>query len=103
YSHAKLRRAVAAAALGVPAGMPEEAVPYLRVLAFGERGRMLLRSLKETATLPLCQSGRECEQANAAFFGVERLATDLRNCWAEQPLPGGADYRNGAVYCKNPE
>ena len=93
YSHAKLRRAAAAAVLGIPAGMPEQAVPYLRVLAFGERGTALLRSLRSSATLPVCQTGRECEQADAALFGVERLATDLRNCWAEQPLPGGEDFR----------
>ena len=93
YSHAKLRRAAAAAVLGIPAGMPEQAVPYLRVLTFGERGTALLRRLRSTATLPLCQTGKECEQAAAAFFAVERLATDLRNCWAEQPLPGGEDYR----------
>lgn len=98
YSHAKLRRSVAAAVLGMPAGMPEQPVPYLRVLAFGERGRELLRTLKETATLPLCQSGRECERVQPELFGMERLATDLRNCWAEQPLPGGEDYRKGTVY-----
>ncbi len=97
YSHAKLRRAVSSAVLGIPAGMPERPAPYLRVLGAGARGRVLLRTLRETATLPLCQSGRECEQANEAFFAVERLATDLRNCWSFVPLPGGEDYRKGIV------
>lgn len=98
YSHAKLRRAVSSAVLGIPAGLPEEPVPYLRVLASGERGKSLLRSLRKSATLPLCQSGRECERVNEAFFAVERLATDLRNCWSEEPLPGGEDYRKGVVF-----
>ncbi len=98
YSHAKLRRAISSAVLGIPAGMPEQPVPYLRVLAVGNRGRGLLRALRDTATLPVCQSGRQCEQANEAFFAIERLATDLRNCWSEEPLPGGEDYRKGIVF-----
>lgn len=100
YSHAKLRRAVVSAALGIPAGLPEQPVPYLRVLAFGERGKELLRSLRETATLPVCQSGRECERQAPSFFALERLATDLRNCWSSQPLPGGEDYRRGVLPVK---
>ncbi len=97
YSHAKLRRAVMSGALGIPKGLPDAPIPYLRVLAFGERGKELLRTLRKTATLPICQSGRECEQAAPDFFALERFATDLRNSWSEQPLPIGADYRNGAV------
>ncbi len=98
YSHAKLRRAVMSGALGLPIGLPNAPVPYLRVLAFGERGKELLRSLRKTAALPICQSGRECEQAAPAFFALERFATDLRNSWSEQPAAAGADYRNGALY-----
>ncbi len=97
YAHAKLRRAAVSAVLEIPAGMPREAVPYIRVLAFGERGKALLRSLRKNATLPICQSGRECEGANPAFFARERLATDLWNCWSKHPLPSGEDYRRGAI------
>ncbi len=98
YSHAKLRRALCAAALGISADLPEADAPYLRVLAFGKKGRGLLRSLKDTARLPLCQSGKECEQSSPAFFALERLATDLCNGWREDPLPAGEDYRRGATY-----
>lgn len=98
YSHAKLRRALCAAALGIPAGLPEADAPYLRVLAFGKKGRSLLRSLKETACLPLCQSGKECEKASPAFFDLERLATDLRNGWLAEPIAAGEDYRRVAIY-----
>lgn len=98
YSHAKLRRALCAAALGLPAGLPEADAPYLRILAFNKKGRSLLRSLKETARLPLCRSGKECENVSPAFFHMERLATDLRNGWLERPIPAGEDYRRGALY-----
>lgn len=103
YSHAKLRRAIASAALEIPAGLPEQAASYLRVLAFGARGRELLRSLRKTARLPLCQTGRECEQASPDFFAVERRAGDLWNCWSARPAPSGEDYRRGAVFVGAPE
>ena len=98
YSHAKLRRTLCSAALGIPAGLPEAPAPYLRVLAFGEKGRNLLRTLKGTARLPLCQSGKECEQTSPAFFELERLATDLQSGWLTTPAPAGEDYRRGAIY-----
>ena len=82
-----------AAALGIKKDLPLAAVPYLRVLAVGERGRALLRQLKKTAALPVCHSGKDCEEASAAFFGAERNATDLWNCWSEQPTPSGEEYR----------
>jgi predicted nucleotidyltransferase len=98
YSHAKLRRALCAAALGIPAELPCAPAPYLRVLAFNDGGRALLKSLKKTALLPLCQSGRECQKANPAFFDYERLATDLWGGWMQPALPAGEDYRRGAIY-----
>lgn len=96
YSHAKLRRAVMAGALGIGADLPMAAAPYLRVLAFGEKGRELLHSLKKTATLPLCHTGKECEAASPAFFEAERNATDLWNCWSEVCAPSGEEYRRVA-------
>lgn len=98
YSHAKIRRAVMCAALGIPQQLPKAPPPYLRVLAFGPRGRDLMRQLPEKARLPLLQTGRACARQNPAFFQVERLATDLWNCWSAEPRPGGMDYRKGAVY-----
>lgn len=98
YSHAKLRRALCACALGLTADLPRADAPYLRLLAFCDRGRTLLKSLKKTATLPLCQSGKECEQVAPSFFACERLATDLWNGWSNAPLPAGEDFRRGAVY-----
>ncbi len=98
YSHAKIRRAAMSAALGISASLPEQPVPYLRVLAFGKQGQALLKSLRKTASLPLLQTGRACEKRHALFFQAERLSTDLWNSWCPHPAPGGADYRKGAIY-----
>ena len=58
YSHAKIRRAVMCAALDIPQQLSKAPPPYLRVLAFGPRGRDLMRQLPEKARLPLLQTGR---------------------------------------------
>ncbi len=98
YSMAKLRRALCAVALKLPRELPAEAPPYLRPLAFNDSGRELLKSLKKTATLPLAQTGKECEAASPAFFSAERRATDLWNCWSQSPAPAGEDYRKSPIY-----
>ncbi len=98
YSMAKLRRALCAVALQLPRELPAQTPPYLRPLAFNQRGRELLKSLKKTAALPITQSGKECEAASLAFFEVERRATDLWNCWSSSPAPAGEDYRQSPIY-----
>ncbi len=97
YSMAKLRRALCAAALQLPQGLPAEAPPYLRPLAFNQKGQELLKTLKKTATLPITQTGKECEAVSLTFFNMERRATDLWNCWSSSPAPAGEDSRRGPV------
>ena len=53
YPHARLRRMVLWAYLGLRPGELPEAVPYLRVLAANERGRALLARMRKTASLPV--------------------------------------------------
>ncbi len=96
YSHAKLRRAVLSAALGLDRQLPLKPVPYLRVLALNQKGAALLKQLKQTARLPLCQSGKECQQAAPDFFFAERTATDLWNCWSTPSAPSGEEFRRVA-------
>ncbi len=52
YAHARLRRMVMCAALGVRAGDANGIPPYIRVLAFDAR-RALLREMKTSAALPV--------------------------------------------------
>ena len=97
YSHARLRRALIAGALELPAELPLLPPPYLRALAFNRRGAALLKKMRSAAAIPVVQTGREAETAAPAFFAVEKRATDLRNGWCLPPAPGGADYTRGAI------
>lgn len=53
YAYARLRRMALHAFLGVTAADVPEEMPYLRVLAFNARGRVLLKEMKRTASAPI--------------------------------------------------
>ena len=53
YTHARIRRLVLWAFLGLTAADRPETPPYLRVLGFSPKGQALLRQMKDRATLPI--------------------------------------------------
>ena len=79
YSHARLRRMLLAAYLKIPADPLPERLPYLRVLAANERGRQLLREMRDhhvpvlTKPADVASLGREAEK----LFAEEARRTDL--------------------------
>ena len=77
YSHARLRRMVLAAWLGM-SGIPAD-VPYLRVLAAGATGRALLRQMRDGGASVLTK-GADVSALGAAaeeLFAQEAARTDL--------------------------
>ena len=80
YAHARLRRMVMCAALGVRAGDAAGTPPYIRVLALDGRGAELLRAMKETAVLPVVvKSSRIMDESEEArrIFALGSRAHDL--------------------------
>ncbi len=55
YTHARVRRVVLYAYLGITATDLQGLPPYLRVLGFTKRGEAILRAAKQTASLPILQ------------------------------------------------
>ena len=53
YSHARIRRAVLSAFLGIENRHVQDGVPYLRVLGLSERGKQILHSARKTARVPV--------------------------------------------------
>ena len=80
YAHARLRRMVLWAWLGlIPADFPQE-IPYLRVLAANQTGRELLGRMRETASVPVItkpQHVRRLSPEAQALFELESRAADL--------------------------
>lgn len=82
YAYSRLRRMLMCLVLGL--GEREMALesPYLRVLAFNDRGRQVLRQLGQTSALPLISGAVPKTEAARAYFALEQRATDLYGLFA---------------------
>ena len=98
YPRARLDRLVLWAFLGLTAADIPETPPYLRVLGFNERGREVLREMKDRAALPILTKpahARELDESGRRLFGLEARCTDLYGlCLPELP-PGGMEWLRG--------
>ncbi|MBE6935044.1 MAG: nucleotidyltransferase family protein [Ruminococcaceae bacterium] len=80
YSHARIRRIMMAAFLGMKKELQTRPIPYARVLAFDDDGRALLREIREKGDLPIiakAADGRTLGGDVAAYLEFEALADDL--------------------------
>ena len=102
YAYTRLRRMLLCLYLGLSAEDLARPVPYLRVLAFNDRGRMLLRQLAETSRLPLVSGQVPKDAASQAYFQLECRATDLGALLAEPGavVPTGREQGTPPVYKK---
>jgi predicted nucleotidyltransferase len=114
YSRTRLQRIVIHALLGSRKDQLrhfDAAGPlYARVLAFNDRGRTLLRSMRSKAVIPvitkttqfLNSAGRETFRLSAleAMLAVDTLATDLYVLSRPNPgwRRGGLDFRTSPLY-----
>ena len=95
YTHARLRRILLAAALGIPAGLSVAPPPYLRVLGMTPRGAGILAIAKKRAKLPMDASPAALEktgEAAARFARLEAHATDLYRTVTPALAPCGTEY-----------
>lgn len=93
YPMARLKRLLWAAMLDIPASMPKNPPPYIRLLGMTERGRELLAEAKPT--LPLLSRATQIKQLTgepANVFALERRATDLHALLMPHPQPCGTDF-----------
>ena len=80
YAHARLRRMVLWAWLGMTGADCPQEIPYLRVLAANETGRELLSRMKKTAAVPVVtkpQHIRKLGPEAQRLFELEARAADL--------------------------
>ena len=79
---------------------------YIRVLAFNDEGRQLLKAMKETASLPIITKlGKNPSNGqNLAFtqqLELELAASDVLALLQNTPEPTGSDFLNSPYYYKN--
>ena len=90
YTKSRVRRVILRHFLGLAHTDPPA---YLRVLAFNDTGRALLRTLKN-GTLPLIVKPSE----HADLLREETRLTDLYALFASNPLPCGLEYTTSPRY-----
>jgi len=106
YSTSRIRRLFLQLLMDKPRNILEQQNPaYLRVLAFNDNGRTLLKTIKQRGTLPLLTKlGRYPERNRSQAFGeqlhYECCATDLWSMVQYTPYYNncGRDYLQSPIY-----
>lgn len=96
YTRTRLDRMVMCAFLGITAEMMASPAPYVRVLAFNDQGRKVLRQNKER--FPVLNAG---ESADHPYWELEQRAGDLYGLFAvDCPDPPGMEENRRVIYVR---
>lgn len=93
YAHARIRRMVLWAWLGLEKGHRPERPPYVRVLGCTGRGREMLRQMQ--APVPVVT--KPTQGKGIALLEQEARCTDLYALCRETPQPAGAEWATSPV------
>jgi len=104
YPLSRIRRITAALLTGISADLLNQAqvcgIPYLRVLAFNERGAELLHCMKECASIPVIAKPSLINNLSDYAKQVaktESRATDIFNLSLRSPIAYGMDFKNSPI------
>ena len=95
YAHSRIRRAVLWGALGLRESDRPDRPPYLRVLGANERGREVLRAMKDRAALPIIT--KPAHGRGVPLLELEARCTDLYELCRRDPGPCGAEWTHSPV------
>ena len=96
YTRTRLDRMVMCAFLGITEAHMSSPAPYVRLLAFNDRGRSLLRQKKED--FPVVNAGQRLE---GPYWELEKRASDLYGLFAlDAPEPPCKEENSRVVYVR---
>lgn len=81
YPRTRLQRLVLCAYLGISEERLRTPAPYVRVLAFDEKGQTLLRQIRRQSNLSILHAGEK--GSDAAFYALERRCAGLYGLFSE--------------------
>lgn len=96
YTHARLRRILACAALDITAELQEQKASYCRVLGFNEKGASLLKDCRFEVVTSVAKALRG-GSVNSCFIQTDILGTDLAALAYKKIKPCGEDFTRGIV------
>lgn len=80
YARTRLQRMLLCAYLGIDGKTLQSPISYVRVLAFNDTGRQLLRQMKREGDLSVVDAGQRPE--DASYYALERRCSDLYTLFA---------------------
>lgn len=96
YTHARIRRIIMCAFLGITTDTVAKASPYIRVLGFDENGKSVLKLLKDNATLPvitkISDSIKTLSESEKMLLMCDIKSTNLQGLSFDILQPNGEDY-----------
>ena len=101
YPRTRLQRLLLCAYLGISEETLRQTPPYVRVLAFDERGQTVLRQAKKSGGCMLVNAGQT--PPDAAYYELERRAADLYTLFSRPGAPCSAGTERGTrIYQRKP-
>ncbi len=100
YTHARIRRIVLSAFLGLNSSMSEGIPPYLRVIGMNRRGTEILHSAKPTTKLPIITNSSDIfslDNQAKNMIELEGRAADLYALCMPAAAPCGLDRTTGII------
>ncbi|MGN1014567.1 MAG: nucleotidyltransferase family protein [Butyricicoccus sp.] len=97
YPRSRMRRILLCGYLGITKELAALPPQYLRVLAFNERGRQLLRNMKQTTALPIITkplAAQSLTGSAARLWELDMLADDVYHF----PAPSGSGWKQTPRY-----
>ena len=103
FALSRLRRVLLWLFLGLDRSMEGKLPPYLRILAFNDRGRALLHSHADGSKLPLVSGKPEPSTEADFYFAAENIAADLYGLFAlaDDMEPYGREQAHHPLYIRN--
>lgn len=103
YTHARIRRIVLCAFLGIKQKHVAVGMPYIRILGFNSKGREILHSVAEESTLPMAVRPSDFSHFGdiaKKHFELECTATDIFNLTLPKTRPCGTEMTDAPVILK---
>lgn len=97
YTAARVRRIITCAYLGITSETAKREPSYIRVLAYNEKGIEILRTMKQTARLPVLMKARDIKNNPSELLEADLRAGDLYALCLPTAARCGDDHYIGAV------
>lgn len=103
FTHSRLRQIMLSACLGISKEHLDAPLQYIRVLAFNDKGRALLNTMRKSASVPVITNISQADTSNSLTkidVRADILAGKLFNLSLPCPLQGNPEYDIPPVYVK---